>query len=362
VARWAKQWLIEINITKTKAILFSRKIHPSDQYPLYLGNTIIHNVTEHCHLGLFMNTKLTWTDHIDHISSTAMSRVNALKGLQYKMTRYSLETCYRSFIRPVLEYGDIIFDGAVETLKNKLENVQLAALRVITGAKQGTSNERLYIETGLVPLQRRRDIHKIIKFHSIFYGYAPQHLKTLKPNCQQNSGRYNTRRAFNVPPTRCKTEYYRKSFIPSSINLWNSLEENLKGINTKVKFAKNMKKTLRKTVPTQYYLGPRHPQIQLTQMRLNFSSLNFDLSIRKCVDTPTCPCSRGSETYNHYFIFCPRYRIQRTKLFQTIQTITGTQITASNILLFGCSDLNEEQNCQITNSVLQYIVDTKRFL
>ena len=82
------------------------------------------------------------------------------------MTRKSLETCYKSFIRPVLEYGDILFNGANATLKalKTLENVQQTAMRVITGAKHGTSNERLYLETGLVPLQQRRDVHKIIKY------------------------------------------------------------------------------------------------------------------------------------------------------------------------------------------------------
>ena len=139
------------------------------------------------------------------------------------MTRSSLETCYRSFIRPVLEYGDIVFDGVDDLNKNKLENVQLAAMRIITGAKQNTSNERMYIETGLVPLQQRRDIHKILKYHSIVYGYAPQHLKDLQQNRQQNPGRYNTRGNRNIPPIRCRTEYYRKSFLPSSIMLWNSL-------------------------------------------------------------------------------------------------------------------------------------------
>ena len=49
-----------------------------------------------------------------------------------------------SFIRPHLEYGDIIYDKPHnESLKNKIENIQYKACIAITSAIQGTSREHL---------------------------------------------------------------------------------------------------------------------------------------------------------------------------------------------------------------------------
>ena len=43
-----------------------------------------------------------------------------------------------SFIRPILEYADVIWDSQNQSLINKLENVQLDAVRIVTGGTQLT--------------------------------------------------------------------------------------------------------------------------------------------------------------------------------------------------------------------------------
>jgi hypothetical protein len=40
------------------------------------------------------------------------------------LDRFSLEKIYMSFIRPILEYADAIWDSQNQSLINKLENVQ----------------------------------------------------------------------------------------------------------------------------------------------------------------------------------------------------------------------------------------------
>ena len=65
-----------------------------------------------------------------------------------------------SYIHPVLEYGGIIWDNCTNQNKKELKNVQLAACRVITGAKRGISHQLLYIETGLEPLAQIRQQQK----------------------------------------------------------------------------------------------------------------------------------------------------------------------------------------------------------
>ena len=65
-----------------------------------------------------------------------------LRKLQHVLPRYALITIYKSFIRPYLDYGDILYDKAFnESFHQKIESIQYNACLVITGAIRGSSRE-----------------------------------------------------------------------------------------------------------------------------------------------------------------------------------------------------------------------------
>ena len=64
---------------------------------------------------------------------------------------------YKSFIRPHLNYGDVLHDKpSNENFQNKMKKVQYRACLAIAGGIQGTSREPLYDELGLHSLVKRR--------------------------------------------------------------------------------------------------------------------------------------------------------------------------------------------------------------
>ena len=73
-----------------------------------------------------------------------------LQKLQNLLTRPALITIYKPFLRPHLNYGDIIYDEAYNaSFHHKLELLQYIACLVITAAIRGTSKEKVYQELGL---------------------------------------------------------------------------------------------------------------------------------------------------------------------------------------------------------------------
>ena len=73
-----------------------------------------------------------------------------ISKLQPIIPRAALLTIYKSFFRPHLDYGDVIYDRAFkESFQNKLESVQYNAALATTGAISGSSREKLYQELGL---------------------------------------------------------------------------------------------------------------------------------------------------------------------------------------------------------------------
>ena len=69
-------------------------------------------------------------------------------------------TIYKSFVRPHLDYGDILFHQLNnESMNNKLDSVQYNAALAITGTRKGTSRSKLYkeLELGLESLKVEKD-------------------------------------------------------------------------------------------------------------------------------------------------------------------------------------------------------------
>ena len=97
-----------------------------------------------------------------------------MRRLSMTLSRKTLLTTYKSFVRPLLDYADIIFNKPFgEMFKGKLDAVQYNAYLAITGAIRGTSREYLYPELGLEALNNRRCSRKLLFFHRIIKGIFP---------------------------------------------------------------------------------------------------------------------------------------------------------------------------------------------
>ena len=75
-----------------------------------------------------------------------------------------------TFIRPLLEYGDVVWDSHTVYLTNKLESVQAEAARVVTGGTRLVSLSKLYAETGWEYLEDRREKHRLTYFYKMNNG------------------------------------------------------------------------------------------------------------------------------------------------------------------------------------------------
>ena len=183
----------------------------------------IKEVTSHKHLGIFFSNDETWHQHIDYITSKAWTRFNIMRKLKFILDRQSLEITYTSFIRPVLEYTGVVWDNCTQYKINALEQIQIEAARIATGATKLVSLDILYRETCWESLEKRRHKHKLCLFFQINTGVFPNYLSSLIPASVEDSTTYNLRNANNFRHTLSRTQLYYRSFLPSSIRAWNDL-------------------------------------------------------------------------------------------------------------------------------------------
>ena len=106
---------------------------------------------------MIFDSKLSFDEHLKSVLKRISKTVGLLQKLQDIFPRTSLITIYKSFARPHLDYGEIIYDQTFnESFHQRIESIQYNAGSVITGVIRDTSSEKLYQELGLESLKSRR--------------------------------------------------------------------------------------------------------------------------------------------------------------------------------------------------------------
>ena len=353
IHNWSNAWLVDFNPNKTESLIISRKHNPPFRPTLYMDNTPIREVESHKHLGLTFDSNGTWDAHIETIITKASKRIGLLRKIKFKIDRFSLQKIYFSFIRPILEYADIIWDGCNQTMKARLERIHFEAARIITGASKLASIESLLTETGWDTLQNRRYKHKLILFHKMFHKQTPDYLASLVPFSAHEIHGRNTRNQHQLVNINCRTESYRNSFLPSVIKAWNDLPVDIRN-NPSLWSLKNfLNRNLSKN-PTYFNCGSRIGQIYHARLRTNSGPLNDHLYKCNLSDSPLCRCG-ARETSKHFLTACPIYTDIRR------DTISGLRDISLNNLLFGNPLLSNEDNVHTFKVVHEFILKSKRF-
>ena len=81
---------------------------------IFNGNTV-HQVALQKHLGMFLDYKLNFEEHLKTIVNKINKTIGLLRKFQNFLPTKSLLAIYKSFIRPHLNYGDIIYDQPYNT-------------------------------------------------------------------------------------------------------------------------------------------------------------------------------------------------------------------------------------------------------
>ena len=111
---WADKWLVKFNPAKSESLLVSRKTNRTVHPPLIMNTEYITEVQHHKHLGIFLSNYGTWHEHIKYIASKAWQKIYIMRKLKFLLDRDSLSRIYISFIRPALEYADIVWDNCTQ--------------------------------------------------------------------------------------------------------------------------------------------------------------------------------------------------------------------------------------------------------
>ena len=159
---------------------------------------------------------------------------DVLQKLSKEIDRTSLEIIYHTFVRSKMEYACIVWDDCSEQNYQVLENCQLRATRIITGAKKGTSHNKLYAETQWPELEEKRSYLKLCFMHKVVHKSAIDCLVDVLPNVANAEKHYNLRNSDDLDQFTFKTEKFRKSLFPDCVRKWNILDKDIRAVVSRV--------------------------------------------------------------------------------------------------------------------------------
>lgn len=369
IIEWGKRWAVTFNPIKTISVLFSHKDVKST-FPLEFGDVTVEDSPSHKHLGLTLTSKLSWTEQVLSNVAKVEKRLPLFSALKHKLPSSVLLTMYTYFIRPLLEYADVIWDNITIQQSDMLDQLQYQALLVVSGCTQGTNYNKIRRIYGVELLSFRRKLHRLSLFHKIVHDKnVPAYLKelTLDGRNLRRSARLRT-----LEPPDPSHVFHQNSFVPKTHSDWNKLPNHFRSIVSlktfKEKYSSQEGIGIKYDLPT---IQPRSREILLNKFRCDFTDLNEDKARHGYLIDKKCRCGRENETHYHYFFKCQQYNQIRLEMHNSLEPILKKPISellkrkvvATKILVSGNDEvwIDASHHKELFTIVSNYIANTRRF-
>ena len=145
LTKWFKDWNINTNQAKTKAIIFTRR-RPTNPPRLQMHGRILPYVRAVKYLGVTLDTKLLFNEHIDDLASRGNRAIKMLMPLlrQETLSTKNKRTLYTSLVRSRLTYAAPAWTTASKFRITKLQRIQNKTLRMILRQRKRTPIHQLH--------------------------------------------------------------------------------------------------------------------------------------------------------------------------------------------------------------------------
>ena len=198
------------------------------------------------YLGMMVDDKLVWDQHVDYISSKITRNIGILKRIRRFISQESLLLLYHTLIEPYFRYCSIVWGQCGETLKDKLQILQHKAARTIAKLRSDEANHSdLLTKFGWL------SVRNLIKLDTAVFVY--KEINNLHPEQSDSPFQmldclysYNTRFVINnnlfIP--RGKTKNFQKTVSFSGSKIWNEIPSEIRMAQTLHSFKDQLKKHL----------------------------------------------------------------------------------------------------------------------
>lgn len=185
----------------------------------------LHEVKEFKYLGVTLTHNLSWNSHIKNVSSAAFRKLCLLRHKLKDAPPKVKYLAYQSLILPKLEYACIVWDPHTKTNIDALEKIQRRAVRFIFSIyKRGSSVTNIMLSNNIPTLQSRRKFLRLKFLYQLLNRKLALDPDPFLAPIRTRQTRHS--HALALTPYFARTNLFKFSFFPHTIEEWKSLPPN----------------------------------------------------------------------------------------------------------------------------------------
>ena len=167
--QWASKWNMVFNPTKCEFLRVTNKTNPILMQYIIQGQ-VIEEVTSEKYLGITIDQHLTWNNHVKQVTNKANRIKYFLQRNPKHCPRNIKVNCYKSLVRPLIEYAAMVWAPYTQNNINAIEAVQRRAARfVFNNYSTYASISNMIANLGWNSLHNRRNELRLITLFKIVH-------------------------------------------------------------------------------------------------------------------------------------------------------------------------------------------------
>lgn len=225
---WFNDNKLSLNLKKTKLMLFGNKKIDVD-VKLKIDNQDIELVKQHNFLGVTLDHKLSWKPQISNVKNKIAKCISIMGKSRYLLNYKALYTVYCSLILPYITYCLEVWGNTYRTNLQDVVILQKRAIRIVHNVGYRDHTNALFLKSKTLKLD------DLIKFKTLLVMYKARH-NMLPLNIQQlfsdKQVKYNLRGNMNFKKQCVRTTMKQMFITRCGVDLWNSLDQEIKGCSS----------------------------------------------------------------------------------------------------------------------------------
>ena len=182
---WLSANKLLLNTAKTKAMLFNKSnILAKQNSPIMINNSIIEIVDNFKFLGVTIDNKLKWTNHLSQICNKVSKVSYIINMLKHKLPTHILRTIYLSLFQPHLLYGILSWYNSANKNIKRLSIIQKKTIRSISKSKYNSHTSNLFKFLKILKLEDIYNKHILTFYWKLSNKLTPL---ALQPYLQNNN-------------------------------------------------------------------------------------------------------------------------------------------------------------------------------
>jgi ribonucleases P/MRP protein subunit RPP40 len=217
---WAKKWGLSINYGKCNVLHFG---HSNCNFVYFLCDHVLNVTTNEKVLGVMIDSSLSFKEHVYMCVKKGYSVCNLILRNLHHLNRDMLVEMYKTYARPLLEYGSVIFSPHHLYLIDIIERVQRNFTKRLPGLHNVSYCERLQL-CKLESLEVRRLHSDLIMTYKIINGLISVNLGDSFVLSSNNRTRGHLLRFVKK---HVKLDIRKYFFAYRVANIWNSMNNDV---------------------------------------------------------------------------------------------------------------------------------------